>query len=95
MSHNRLKTLSTITSDAKSILREMEYNTLLQKTEELLAKANTDPLSVYADTWRRPRFVVWELTLACNMRCGHCGSTAGVGRKDEERRSTFDKTRSN
>ncbi len=25
----------------------------------------------------RPRSVVWELTLACNLRCRHCGSRAG------------------
>jgi radical SAM protein with 4Fe4S-binding SPASM domain len=31
----------------------------------------------------RPRFVVWELTLACNLRCGHCGSRAGKGRPNE------------
>ena len=26
---------------------------------------------------RRPVHVVWELTLACNLRCAHCGSRAG------------------
>ena len=26
---------------------------------------------------------VWELTLACNLKCRHCGSTAGQARKDE------------
>ena len=31
----------------------------------------------------RPRFAVWELTLACNMRCLHCGSFAGPRRDDE------------
>jgi radical SAM protein with 4Fe4S-binding SPASM domain len=30
-----------------------------------------------------PRTVVWELTLACNLRCRHCGSRAGVARPDE------------
>ncbi|MBM4397785.1 MAG: radical SAM protein [Deltaproteobacteria bacterium] len=30
-----------------------------------------------------PRFCVWELTLACEMRCLHCGSFAGSPRKDE------------
>lgn len=30
-----------------------------------------------------PRIAVWELTLACNMRCGHCGSRAGEPRPDE------------
>ncbi len=26
---------------------------------------------------------VWELTLKCNLRCSHCGSSAGVPRPDE------------
>lgn len=30
-----------------------------------------------------PRNVVWELTLACNLRCRHCGSRAGQARDDE------------
>ena len=24
-----------------------------------------------------PVHVVWELTLACNLKCSHCGSRAG------------------
>jgi radical SAM protein with 4Fe4S-binding SPASM domain len=30
-----------------------------------------------------PRQVVWELTLKCNLKCIHCGSTAGKPRKNE------------
>jgi len=30
-----------------------------------------------------PVQVVWELTLACNLRCQHCGSRAGQRRPDE------------
>ena len=30
-----------------------------------------------------PRACVWELTLACNPRCKHCGSIAGSRRPDE------------
>jgi len=30
-----------------------------------------------------PFILGWELTLACNLRCGHCGSTAGLARKKE------------
>lgn len=31
-----------------------------------------------------PRYCVWEITLACNMRCLHCGSAAtGVKREEE------------
>jgi radical SAM protein with 4Fe4S-binding SPASM domain len=31
----------------------------------------------------RPRTCVWELTLACDLRCGHCGSRAGKARPAE------------
>ncbi|MBI5543991.1 MAG: radical SAM protein [Deltaproteobacteria bacterium] len=31
----------------------------------------------------RPHYCVWELTLACNLRCGHCGSSAGAPRPEE------------
>lgn len=30
-----------------------------------------------------PRYVVWELTLACNLKCRHCGSRAGLPRENE------------
>lgn len=32
---------------------------------------------------RTPVHVVWELTLACNLRCVHCGSRAGKRRSSE------------
>src|SRR5689334_18939050 len=40
---------------------------------------------VTADEWRsfRPVYVVWELTLACDLKCGHCGSRAGRRRQGE------------
>lgn len=31
----------------------------------------------------RPKHCVWELTLACNLRCKHCGSRAGKQRENE------------
>jgi radical SAM protein with 4Fe4S-binding SPASM domain len=31
----------------------------------------------------RHAYCVWELTLACNLACGHCGSRAGQARNDE------------
>ncbi len=31
----------------------------------------------------KPAVVVWELTLACNLKCGHCGSRAGKKRPNE------------
>ena len=37
---------------------------------------------VEARGWK-PRNAVWELTLACNLRCQHCGSSAGKPRPDE------------
>lgn len=30
-----------------------------------------------------PVHVVWEITLACNLKCQHCGSRAGQARNDE------------
>lgn len=30
-----------------------------------------------------PLVLAWELTLACNLRCRHCGSAAGLPRRDE------------
>ena len=30
-----------------------------------------------------PKTCTWELTLACNLRCGHCGSSAGKPRPGE------------
>ncbi|WP_437586891.1 GDL motif peptide-associated radical SAM/SPASM maturase [Sorangium sp. So ce1000] len=32
---------------------------------------------------RRPIHAVWEITLACNLRCSHCGSRAGKRRSGE------------
>lgn len=32
---------------------------------------------------RFPLVVGWELTLACNLRCGHCASSAGIPRPNE------------
>ena len=31
----------------------------------------------------QPKYVVWELTLACDQPCTHCGSRAGVARETE------------
>lgn len=31
----------------------------------------------------RPIYVVWEITLSCNLKCIHCGSRAGKPRADE------------
>ncbi|HEX7662871.1 MAG TPA: radical SAM protein, partial [Polyangiaceae bacterium] len=31
----------------------------------------------------RPIFAVWEITLACDLACSHCGSRAGKARPDE------------
>jgi radical SAM protein with 4Fe4S-binding SPASM domain len=31
----------------------------------------------------RPTIAVWELTLACDLSCRHCGSRAGAAREDE------------
>src|ERR1700712_2023802 len=31
----------------------------------------------------RPIYAVWEVTLACDLACRHCGSRAGRARPDE------------
>jgi len=36
-----------------------------------------------ADARFRPQEVVWEITFACNMRCIHCGTSAGKQRVNE------------
>ena len=35
------------------------------------------------DAAHTPRYVVWELTLKCDLACRHCGSRAGRVRQDE------------
>jgi radical SAM protein with 4Fe4S-binding SPASM domain len=35
------------------------------------------------DRRSRPIYAVWEVTLACDLACRHCGSRAGRGRPDE------------
>jgi MoaA/NifB/PqqE/SkfB family radical SAM enzyme len=35
------------------------------------------------DRTERPIYAVWELTLACDLACRHCGSRAGRARVDE------------
>lgn len=35
------------------------------------------------DKEARPILAVWEITLACDLACGHCGSRAGRARPDE------------
>jgi len=35
------------------------------------------------DREARPNYAVWELTLACDLACRHCGSRAGHARPDE------------
>ncbi len=40
-------------------------------------------MSMKTSLYRGPACVVWELTLACNLKCLHCGSTAGGKREAE------------
>ena len=35
------------------------------------------------DLAARPLYAVWEITLACDLACTHCGSRAGKARPDE------------
>jgi radical SAM protein with 4Fe4S-binding SPASM domain len=52
----------------------------------LNAAAKPPPLAAdvrAVDREDRPIYVVWELTLKCDLACRHCGSRAGVARPDE------------
>ena len=40
-------------------------------------------LSQLDRTTNRAVLVVWEITLACDLKCSHCGSRAGTARSDE------------
>ncbi|MBU1498616.1 radical SAM protein [Myxococcota bacterium] len=42
-----------------------------------------DQISFMTSYPYKPRVCVWELTLSCNLRCGHCGSRAGIPRDNE------------
>ena len=78
----RVCNVSRMAAEAKEILREMELEEHRKALAAELEQARIDPLAPYAKK-RYPRYVVWELTLACNMRCEHCGSAAGKARTDE------------
>jgi radical SAM protein with 4Fe4S-binding SPASM domain len=41
------------------------------------------PAAREADRSCRPIYAVWEITLACDLSCRHCGSRAGKARSDE------------
>jgi radical SAM protein with 4Fe4S-binding SPASM domain len=43
----------------------------------------SDTRVIPSDTPFHPRYVVWELTLACDLACRHCGSRAGRPRANE------------
>lgn len=83
----RMCDLSKLSEDAKDALKELAWEKKKAKRdqtlESLLEQARRDPVEPYR-VWKwYPKYVVWELTLACNMRCEHCGSAAGKARRDE------------
>ncbi|MFH2007487.1 MAG: radical SAM protein [bacterium] len=75
--------IGRLTADAKDILQELEMGRHRERMEQMLSEARVDPVAPYRTKEWYPRFLVWELTLACNMRCEHCGSSAGKARSDE------------
>lgn len=83
MEHARSCNLNSLISLAEEVVKEVRAEEIIADLDTLLAKTNRDPSYIYKRTKRYPRAVVWELTLACNMRCRHCGSSAGRGRRDE------------
>jgi radical SAM protein with 4Fe4S-binding SPASM domain len=75
--------IGRLTLEAKELLREAELEQGKRRLAELAREAREDPIAPYRSKRWYPRYVVWELTLACNMRCEHCGSAAGRARPDE------------
>jgi radical SAM protein with 4Fe4S-binding SPASM domain len=54
--------------------------------DDLRSRAEHPPLAPSArdiDRACRPIYAVWEITLACDLACRHCGSRAGRARPDE------------
>lgn len=49
------------------------------RARHLPLSPDTRPIDLAA----RPNYAVWELTLACDLSCRHCGSRAGHARPDE------------
>ncbi len=55
---------------------------------------NQEPRLAYDEDRQvhRPKYAVWEVTLACNLRCQHCGSRAGRRRVNELTLAEFAET---
>ena len=70
-------------AETRSILQEEFAQENRDAIERLLPSCIEDPLFLHQRSSWKPRFVVWELTLRCNMRCAHCGSDAGTRRGEE------------
>lgn len=68
---------------ARELLHEDELAQARESIALLREQCLDDPMLLYPPATYKPRFVVWELTLRCNMRCRHCGSDAGSRRGHE------------
>ena len=75
--------IDLLTAEAKQVLLELRVERAREGFADLLDEARRDPILVYKKKRWYPRYVVWELTLACNLQCEHCGSAAGKKRDDE------------
>lgn len=69
--------------DARDLVREDVFEERKRALEQQRVESLANPSLLYPPTANIPRFVVWELTLRCNMRCAHCGSSAGTRRGHE------------
>jgi Y-X(10)_GDL-associated radical SAM protein len=65
--------------------RGLIVNRALQNPMAYTHTAETPPRFLYEDDMKRyvPVHVVWEITLACDLKCLHCGSRAGHKRPKE------------
>ncbi len=83
MKEESRNTYDRVLHDARRLLHEDELNEARATIESLKGACLENPHLLYPPESFKPRFVVWELTLRCNMRCRHCGSDAGTRRGHE------------
>src|SRR5262245_43046472 len=70
-------------ADTARPVRARRHLPLLARTASRVRHAELSHAARPVDLRARPVHAVWELTLACDLACRHCGSRAGRARPDE------------
>lgn len=82
MGNRRLPLVSSVeaTGATEAPDPDQRYAPRAQKARR---KLPLEPLARSVDQKTRPIYAVWEITLACDLGCQHCGSRAGRARPEE------------